>query len=92
MRLTRDRNPNVWAAMGYAVVAINPTGSTGYGQDFVDAINNDWGGKPYQDLVAGLEFVKRTYKDLIDEERMMALGGSYGGYMWVMFLKYCDHR
>ena len=34
-------NPNVWAAQGYVVVAINPTGSTGYGQDFTDAINQE---------------------------------------------------
>lgn len=34
-------NPNVWATQGYVVVAINPTGSTGYGQDFTDAINKE---------------------------------------------------
>jgi hypothetical protein len=34
-------NPNCWAAAGYVVVMINPTGSTGYGQDFVDAINQN---------------------------------------------------
>jgi dipeptidyl aminopeptidase/acylaminoacyl peptidase len=69
-------NPAVWAAAGYVVVAINPTGSTGYGQDFTDAINKDWGGKPFKDLVAGLEFVKRAYKDIIDEERMVMAGAS----------------
>jgi dipeptidyl aminopeptidase/acylaminoacyl peptidase len=47
-------NPNVFTAKGYVVVAINPTGSTGYGQDFTDAINQNWGGKPFKDLVAGL--------------------------------------
>lgn len=74
-------NPAVFAAQGYVVVAINPTGSTGYGQDFTDAINRDWGGKPFKDLVAGLDFVKRAYSEMIDEERMAMLGASYGGYM-----------
>ena len=47
-------NPNAFTAQGHVVVAINPTGSTGYGQDFTDAINQNWGGKPFKDLVAGL--------------------------------------
>lgn len=38
----------------------SPTGSTGYGQEFCDRIKNQWGGYPYQDLVAGLEFVKEN--------------------------------
>lgn len=33
-----------------------------------------WGGSPFKDLVAGLEFVKRTYSDMIDPERMVMLG------------------
>lgn len=76
-------NPNVFAAAGYITVAINPTGSTGYGQDFCDAIKNNWGGRPFQDLVAGLEYVKKSFP--IDEKRMAALGASYGGYMmnWI---------
>lgn len=41
-------NPNVFAQQGYAVVAINPTGSTGYGQDFVEAIYENWGGSGCQ--------------------------------------------
>jgi dipeptidyl aminopeptidase/acylaminoacyl peptidase len=52
----------------------SPTGSTGYGQDFTDAIQNQWGGKPFQDLVAGLEFVKSTFP--IDPSRMVRLHSS----------------
>lgn len=74
-------NPNAWGAQGYVTVAINPTGSTGYGQKFTDDINQEWGGTPYKDLVAGLDFVKSAYKDMIDPERMVMLGASYGGYM-----------
>lgn len=77
-------NPNVFAQQGYFVVAINPTGSTGYGQDFVDGIRGNWGGRPFKDLVAGLHHVLDNHPE-IDRSRMAALGGSYGGYMinWI---------
>lgn len=39
-------NPKVWADQGYVLIAPNPTGSTGFGQKLVDAIQNDWGGSP----------------------------------------------
>ncbi len=73
-------NPAVFAEQGYVVVTPNPTGSTGYGQSFTDAIANEWGGLPYQDLVKGFEFIKAnlTY---VDTTRAVALGASYGGYM-----------
>ncbi|KAK4046833.1 Dipeptidyl-peptidase 5 [Microbotryomycetes sp. JL201] len=73
-------NPNIYAAAGFITVAINPTGSTGYGQDFTDRIKNQWGGYPFQDLVAGLQFVQQAYPE-IDKSRMACLGASYGGYM-----------
>jgi dipeptidyl aminopeptidase/acylaminoacyl peptidase len=46
-------NPAMFASMGYFVVAVNPTGSTGYGQEFTDRIQEHWGDRPYQDLLAG---------------------------------------
>jgi len=77
-------NTQLMAAQGYVVVQIDPHGSRGYGQPFVDAINNDWGGAPYQDLMLGLDYLiaQHTY---IDTTRMAALGRSYGGYMtnWI---------
>ena len=77
-------NPAVFAEQGYVVVAPNPTGSTGYGQDFTDAIRNQWGGLPYEDLVKGFEYVESEI-DFIDTDRAVALGASYGGYMmnWI---------
>jgi dipeptidyl aminopeptidase/acylaminoacyl peptidase len=59
-------------------------GSTGYGQAFTDAVNNDWGGAPYEDLMAGLDFALKNYP-FLDKDRMAALGASYGGYMinWI---------
>jgi dipeptidyl aminopeptidase/acylaminoacyl peptidase len=70
---------------GYVVVMINFHGSTGYGQKFTDSISGDWGGKPYVDLMKGLDYVEKTYP-FIDRNREAALGASYGGYManWIL--------
>jgi dipeptidyl aminopeptidase/acylaminoacyl peptidase len=78
-------NPQLFAASGYVVVMINFHGSTGYGQKFTDSISGDWGGKPYEDLMKGLDYVEKTYP-FIDKNREAALGASYGGYManWVL--------
>jgi dipeptidyl aminopeptidase/acylaminoacyl peptidase len=78
-------NAELFAANGYVVVMINPRGSTGYGQAFVDGVNGDWGGKPYTDLMTGLDYVEQHYS-FIDKSRECAMGASYGGYManWVL--------
>jgi dipeptidyl aminopeptidase/acylaminoacyl peptidase len=78
-------NPELFAANGYVVVMINPRGSTGYGQAIVDGVNGDWGGKPYTDLMAGLDYAEQHYP-FIDKNRECALGASYGGYManWIL--------
>jgi dipeptidyl aminopeptidase/acylaminoacyl peptidase len=73
-------NAELFAADGYVVVMINFHGSTGYGQKFTDSISGDWGGKPYVDLMKGLDYVEKTYP-FIDKNREAALGASYGGYM-----------
>src|SRR3989449_713480 len=78
-------NPELFAANGYVVVMINFHGSTGYGQKFIDAINGDWGGAPFEDLMKGLDYVEEHY-GFIDKDRECALGASYGGYMtnWIL--------
>jgi dipeptidyl aminopeptidase/acylaminoacyl peptidase len=78
-------NAEMFASDGYVVVMINPRGSTGYGQKFIDDINGDWGGRAYQDLMLGLDYVERTYA-FVDKDRECALGASYGGYManWIL--------
>ena len=48
-------NPQAFAGAGYGVVMVDFHGSTGYGQAFTDSISGDWGGKPLEDLKAGLE-------------------------------------
>ena len=79
-------NPELFrCANGYVVIMINFHGSTGYGQKFIDAINGDWGGAPFEDLMKGLDYAEKTYP-FIDKDRECALGASYGGYManWVL--------
>ncbi len=77
-------NPQTYAAAGYAVVMVDFHGSTGYGQSFTDAIRNNWGGAPLEDLQKGLAAALNRYPWL-DGERVAALGASYGGYMvnWI---------
>ncbi len=77
-------NPEVFAGHGYGTVFIDFHGSTGYGQKFVDAINGDWGGAPYEDLMKGLDAAIAKYAWL-DGTRAAALGASYGGFMinWI---------
>jgi dipeptidyl aminopeptidase/acylaminoacyl peptidase len=73
-------NPQMFASPGYVVLMINRRGSTGFGQKFTDDIAGDWGGKPFEDLMNGLEFVLGKYP-FADRQRVAAAGGSYGGYM-----------
>jgi dipeptidyl aminopeptidase/acylaminoacyl peptidase len=80
-----DPMMQAYAARGYAVLAINPRGSSGYGQRFADGTLRDWGGLDYQDLMAGVDHVLKTRPD-IDPGRLGVTGRSYGGYMtnWVI--------
>jgi dipeptidyl aminopeptidase/acylaminoacyl peptidase len=76
-------NPELWAAQGYVVALPNPRGSTGFGQKYVDEISGDWGGKCYDDLMAGLAYLE--IQPWIDPNRMAAAGASFGGYMMNWF-------
>ncbi len=77
-------NLQILPAQGYVAVAIDFRGSTGYGDDFREAISGHWGDRPYHDLMDGLDYILKEHS-YIDENRMGALGASYGGYMinWI---------
>ncbi|KAK9681021.1 Dipeptidyl-peptidase 5 [Basidiobolus ranarum] len=77
-------NPQIYASAGNVMIAINPRGSTGYGQKFTDEISRNWGGLPYEDLMKGLDYVFERYR-FTDKSRVCALGASYGGYMMNWF-------
>ncbi|KAJ5134785.1 acylamino-acid-releasing enzyme [Penicillium atrosanguineum] len=74
----------LFAEHGYIVVAPNPTGSTGYGHEFTDAVHGSWAGKPYSDLENGFDYICQSL-EYVDTERAVALGLGYGGYMvnWI---------
>jgi dipeptidyl aminopeptidase/acylaminoacyl peptidase len=73
-----------FAEMGYAVLRPNPRGSTGYGAEFRMANRNDWGGKDFIDLMAGVDHVIKM--GVADESKMGVMGWSYGGFMssWIV--------
>ncbi|HKS29286.1 MAG TPA: S9 family peptidase [Pyrinomonadaceae bacterium] len=75
----------VYAARGYAVLYLNPRGSSGYGQRFSDGTLREWGGGDYRDLMLGVDEALRRYS-WIDSERVGVTGGSYGGFMtnWII--------
>jgi dipeptidyl aminopeptidase/acylaminoacyl peptidase len=77
-------NAQVFAAAGFLVIMPNPRGSTGYGQKFTEDIRDNWGGKPYDDIMAVTDHVAAM--PYADADRMAAAGGSYGGYMidWML--------
>ncbi|MCC8616582.1 alpha/beta hydrolase family protein [Xanthomonas vesicatoria] len=73
-------NPQTYAGQGYAVVMIDFHGSTGYGQDFTDAISQHWGDRPLEDLQKGWAAAQKQY-GFLNGDKACALGASYGGYM-----------
>lgn len=77
-------NPLLAVAAGYAVVLPNPRGSTGFGWNFIQGIwGNVWGDQCFKDLMCVTDAVEA--RPDVDSKRIMAMGGSFGGYMtnWI---------
>lgn len=68
-----------YAAQGYAVVAVNPRGSSGRGFDFSKAIYADWGNLDVQDVLAGVDHA--VAMGIADPQRLGVGGWSYGGIL-----------
>lgn len=77
-------NGLAFSSKGFVVVMPNITGSTGFGQSFVNEVSKDWGGAPYEDIMGLFEFFDKS--DFADSSKVCAIGGSYGGYMtnWIL--------
>ncbi|WP_340081388.1 S9 family peptidase [Terribacillus sp. FSL K6-0262] len=75
----------VLAGKGYGVLYMNPRGSHGYGQQFVDAVRGDYGGIDYADVMVAVDYALENH-DWIDASRLGVTGGSYGGFMtnWIV--------
>jgi dipeptidyl aminopeptidase/acylaminoacyl peptidase len=76
-------NSQLFAAPGYIVAFPNFHGSTSFGQDFTMSIHGEHANKPFEDIMKGADYL--IGRGLVDETRMAAAGGSYGGYMvtWI---------
>jgi dipeptidyl aminopeptidase/acylaminoacyl peptidase len=85
-QIRMEFNPffHVLTEAGFAVIAPNYRGSTGYGKAFEDLNNKDWGGGDLKDLVAAVQFFAK--RGDIDPKRVGITGGSYGGYMTLLAL------
>ncbi|CAI2687860.1 alpha/beta hydrolase family protein [Apilactobacillus apinorum] len=68
------------ASRGYAIVYVNPRGSTSYGQDFESAVIGHYGDEDYDDVLSGLDAALTQFADL-DNQNTFIAGGSYGGFM-----------
>jgi dipeptidyl aminopeptidase/acylaminoacyl peptidase len=77
-------NAQVFGSWGYVTAWPNFHGSSGFGQQFTDSINPEWAEKPYQDVIKAAEWF--AAQPWIDRERMVAGGGSYGGYLTSILL------
>ncbi|KZZ83437.1 S9 family peptidase [Bacillus sp. SJS] len=75
----------VLASQGYTILYVNPRGSHGYGQDFVNLNRGDYGGSDYKDLMTAVDAALEEFS-FIDQERLGVTGGSYGGFMtnWIV--------
>lgn len=73
-------NPQAYVGAGFTTLAVDFHGSTGYGQEFTDAISGHWGDRPLEDLEKGLAAALADYP-WMDGDRVVAAGASYGGYM-----------
>lgn len=76
---TFNAGVQIWAGRGYAVLRANPRGSSGRTLEFSNANFMDWGGKDFEDLMAGVDHV--IDMGVADPDRMSVMGGSYGGFM-----------
>ncbi|HSG28977.1 MAG TPA: S9 family peptidase, partial [Candidatus Krumholzibacterium sp.] len=70
----------IFSGADYAVFFCNPRGSTGYGQEFCDGINYDWGGKVIEDIKKGVRYVTDNYS-WVDADTVGGWGGSFGGFV-----------
>ena len=75
---------------GYAILAVNNRGSSGYGKSFYKMDDQNHGDKDLKDCIAGKDWL--ATQDIIDPSKIGILGGSYGGYMTMAALTYAPEE
>ncbi|HYM81360.1 MAG TPA: S9 family peptidase [Candidatus Limnocylindria bacterium] len=81
-------NAQLFASAGYVAALVNFQGSTSWGQDFAKRIQGAWGDRPFQDVMKATDLL--IAQGLVDESRMAAAGGSYGGYLSAWIASHTD--
>ncbi len=91
--VTRDfggRYPkNLYAAQGFVVYVLQPSGATGFGQDFSALHVNDWGIIVADEIIDGVKKFLAAHP-FVDEKRVGCIGASYGGFMTMLLLTRTD--
>jgi len=82
-------NAHLIAAPGYVVAQVNRHGSTGFGEKFARSILNEWGDKPFADIMKSTDYLLQKLPNL-DSNRLAATGASYGGYLAAWILGHTD--
>ena len=80
---------NLWAAQGYVVYVVQPTGATGFGQEFSAKHVNAWGEHTADDIIQGTNEFLKAYP-FVDKNRLGNLGASYGGFMTMLLATKTD--
>lgn len=78
--LTQPYTPQLFASRDYVVYVINPSGATGYGQEFSARHVNAWGRQTADDIIEGVQKFYRSH-ECVDSTKIGCLGASYGGFM-----------
>jgi dipeptidyl aminopeptidase/acylaminoacyl peptidase/thiol-disulfide isomerase/thioredoxin len=80
---------NLWASMGYVVYVLQPSGATGFGQEFSAVHVNDWGKTTTGEIIEGTKKFLKAH-DFVDPERVGCIGASYGGFMTQLLVTKTD--
>lgn len=81
-----DPEHQLLANRGYAVLAVNYRGSTGFGKEFVNAADREWAGKMHEDLIDAVNWA--VEEKIAIKDKICIMGGSYGGYATLVGLTY----
>jgi dipeptidyl aminopeptidase/acylaminoacyl peptidase len=81
-----DPEHQLLANRGYAVLAVNYRGSTGFGKNFINAANKEWAGKMHDDLIDAVKWA--VDKKIAKKDKVAIMGGSYGGYATLVGLTF----
>lgn len=80
---------NWWAAQGYVVYVLQPSGATGFGQEFATRHVNDWGKTSVGEIIEGTQAFLEAFPG-VDPDRVGCMGASYGGFMTQLLITHTD--